>query len=328
MTHETRKVPKAALNFAVGEFELGDNGDGAKSAPFRMVARSGKPIEHWYWGNVVHDLSGMRLAKGRIPIDYCHDDKEIVGYANHFNSDSGDLVVEGALVPFKESDRATEIIHKQKQGVPYEASINFGGDGIRLENVPEGMSTQVNGYAFSGPGVVVRQWPLRGVAICPYGADQNTSTEFEQGQEVAVEIMETEAMSEELKPEVENEQPVSEVVEAAVDDAEPVADDNAEAEPVAAEAVEAEPVAENLSQRHVEGAKFLEAFGDQGGVWFAQGLSFEDASQKFVEALKAENAELRQRLNAQSSFGETEPVHFSTGEVKTKSPVIRIAGRR
>jgi hypothetical protein len=169
-------IPARACVMGVGEFAIGDNGENAKTAPLSMKARSGQPIEHWYWGRVVHDLSGMRLAKNRVAVDYCHDDKEIVGYLNKFDATSGDLMASGALVPFKDNDRATEIAHKMKAGVPYEASINFGGDGIKLEDVPEGMVAQVNGYAFAGPGVIVREWPLRGVAVCPYGADQNTES--------------------------------------------------------------------------------------------------------------------------------------------------------
>ena len=169
-------IPAAACAFTVSEVEFGDNGEGAKSAPVKLVARTGKPIEHWFWGRIVHDLAGMRMHKPRLPIDYAHDSKEVLGYLNRFDITSGDLVVSGALVPFKDSDRATEIMHKTRAGVPYEASINFGGDGIKVEDVPEGFVTQVNGFEFSGPGVVVREWPLRGVAICPYGADANTST--------------------------------------------------------------------------------------------------------------------------------------------------------
>lgn len=169
-------IPAKACTLSIGEFTLGDNGEGAKSAPVKLVARSGKPIEHWFWGRVVHDLSGMRLHKSRLPIDYVHDDKEILGYLNHFAVENGDLVVSGALVPYKESDRASEIMHKYRQGVPYEASINFGGDGIKVQEIMQGQVAEVNGYQFDGPGVIVREWPLRGVAICPYGADQNTDS--------------------------------------------------------------------------------------------------------------------------------------------------------
>jgi hypothetical protein len=38
------------------------------------------------------------------------------------------------------------------------------------------MVAPVNGYQFEGPGIIVREWPLRGVAICPYGADANTES--------------------------------------------------------------------------------------------------------------------------------------------------------
>jgi hypothetical protein len=179
MTHEPKdfsRIPASACTLIVGEFELGDNGEKAKTAPVRLVARSGKPIEHWFWGRIVHDLAGMHLHKSRIPIDYVHDSKEVVGYLNRFDIQSGDLVTSGALVPYKDTDRATEIIYKHGQGVPYEASINFGGDGIKIEEVPEGFVSQVNGFTFEGPGVIVREWPLRGVAICPYGADMHTES--------------------------------------------------------------------------------------------------------------------------------------------------------
>lgn len=171
-----KSIPANACLLSVGEITVKDNGEGAKTAPISLVARSGKPIEHWFWGKVVHDLAGMRLNKKRVAIDYCHDDKEIIGYLNHFDSASGDLVTSGALVPFKDSDRATEIIHKQRAGIPYEASINFGGDGIKVEEVAEGQVAQVNGYMLDGPAVIIREWPLRGVAICPYGADENTES--------------------------------------------------------------------------------------------------------------------------------------------------------
>jgi len=171
-----RSIPAEACRMQVGEFALGDNGEDAKTAPVRLVARSGKPIEHWFWGRVVHDLAGMQMHKSRLTIDYAHDDKEIVGYLNKFETEDGDLVASGALVPFKDNDRATEIVHKSKAGVPYEASINFGGEGIKIQELGAGELAQVNGYEFEGPGMVIREWPLRGVAICPYGADMNTDS--------------------------------------------------------------------------------------------------------------------------------------------------------
>jgi len=63
------------------------------------------------------------------------------------------------------------------------------------------------------------------------------------------------------------------------------------------------------------GETFLAAFGDKGGVWFAQGKSFEEAQNLFladvkaeVESLKQANEELRQQLTA--NRGEAAPVSF------------------
>lgn len=330
MSDEQRKteaVPAAALRFTIGEFELGDNGEDSKTAPFRMVARSGQPIEHWYWGSVVHDLDGVRLnGRNRIPIDYAHDEKEVIGYANHFDTGTGDLVATGALVPFGKSDRATEIIHKQKNGVPYEASINFGGDGIQIERLSEGQTTTVNGRQFSGPGTIIRQWPLRGIAVCPYGADGNTSTEFSTDDKVNVEVRECEMSDEQVKQ--ENEQPELEASSEAVEDVQEVETDIAAEAAEESAAVEAEPVAVEMSAPS-EGQRFLDAFGDKGGVWFAQGKTFAEAQELFTADLIAERDELRSRLDAIQSDGEVEPVKFSESKPpKAKNKLIRFRGQQ
>ena len=320
-------VPVSALRFTAGEFQLGDNGGDAKTAPFRMVARSGQPIEHWYWGRVVHDMSGVQ-HKGRCPIDYAHSDTEVIGYANHFETGAAGLEVSGALVPYKDNDRATEVIYKQKNGVPYEASINFGGGGIRMENVAEGDQTEVNGYTFDGPGVVVREWPLRGVAICPYGADANTSTTFTNDEQVEVEFMAKTTKSDELE------------AAAVAVEKEPVTDKATEAVVVTTELSATTAAVEEAApdvtlkddqpeEEKPEGLRFLEAFGPQGGVWFALGMSFDEAQVQYVAKLKEENEQLKAKLDASSLSGEREPVAFSEAKSDTKKqPLIRISGKQ
>lgn len=320
MDSETRPIPLSALRFTVGDFDLGNNGDDAKTAPFRMVARSGKPIDHWFWGRVVHDLSGMQ-HKNRVPIDYVHDDKEVIGYANHFDVTDGDLVVSGALVPYKDNDRASEIVHKFRSGVPYEASINFGGDGIEIENIPEGTTADVNGYSFSGPGVIVRHWPLRGIAVCPYGADANTTSEFSNDKTVNVRYRDMANQ----KPEAAqllSEDP-SAVEGAPVED---TAETEAPAEETAAEVVEAEPTPEATDLRQ-EGKRFVEKFGDIGAVWFVDGLSFDEARDKYEEDLVRQIEDLKSKLAVQTS-GESEPASYSEAKPLKSKNFVRIAGRK
>ena len=118
---EKRDVPIDALRFGVSEFEIGSNGDGAKTAPVKVLARSKEPVNHWYWGRVVHDMAGMKTHKPRLALDYCHDDDEIIGYLNNFNTEDGSLRASGAITPFTQDDRASEVLYKWREGVPYEA---------------------------------------------------------------------------------------------------------------------------------------------------------------------------------------------------------------
>jgi hypothetical protein len=327
-------IPASACTLVVGEFELGDNGAGAKSAPVKLVARSGKPIEHWFWGRVVHDLAGMRLHKPRLPIDYVHDAKEVIGYLNKFDTSSGDLVTTGALVPFKDSDRATEILHKTREGVPYEASINFGGDGLKIQEIPDGQVADVNGYKLDGPAVIVREWPLRGVAICPYGADMNTeSTSLTNKSVFAASVItapEPEATTKDLtnmSNPVEVEAKV-EAPEAATEQAQtPVEEKPAEAAPVEkpAEAVEAaqtegeaqEPApAKELTRE--EFTKIADEFGAEIAVQTVRdGGDYSTALRLHADALKSENNALRAELAAAKESSTGQPAKV----VEAKKPV-------
>jgi hypothetical protein len=326
-----REIPASACTLIVGEFAIGDNGQGAKSAPVRLVARSGKAIDHWFWGRIVHDLAGMHMHKSRVPIDYCHDSKEIIGYLNRFETADGDLVTSGALTPWKDSDRATEIIHKAAQGVPYEASINFGGDGIKIQELREGETAEVNGASFDGPGVIVREWPLRGVAICPYGADANTSSDLMAGHNArnyaaTVLSAEPEAEKEETQMIATVETPAQvETPEAVIDQTDEL---NQEPETVETEpegeadkgeaseleavdpypAVEPEPVEEEPEPKPAdlsrdEFLRIVDRFGaDVAAATVKDGGDYASAMQLHLEALEAENAALRAQV-AESSAG-------------------------
>lgn len=310
-------IPASACCFAGGTIEFGDNGDGAKSAPIRLLARSGQPIQHWFWGRVVHDMAGMHLSKPRIALDYVHDPKDVIGYANHMTADNNGLVLEGALTPVKENDRASEIIAKAKAGVPYEASINFGGDGIKVEQVDEGEVAFVNGYEFAGPGVVIREWPLRGTAVCPYGADQNTSATFAPGDTFSASVCETVKPMEAAMADQTNEAVTS---AAATPEAEPV-DATPPEELAGASPVEDAPVAEepapepeseptpDASDPRTEFAALKEEFGAEiAAEVFANGGGHAEATKMAMDNMAAEIADLREKLAATSLDVGSDPV--------------------
>jgi hypothetical protein len=326
------EVPASACRLAIGEIEVSDaNGDTAKTAPFKMIARSGRPIEHPWWGRVAHDLEGMELpSNGRVPVDYAHTD-EVIGYANRFSTDSGDLVGSGALVPYGESDRAHEVIYKGRNGVPWQASISFGGSGIKLERVPENKTARVNGYDLAGPAIIVRKWPLRAIAVCHQGADQWTQTEFAAGETIHVDFIQEEvAMPQEMPVQAtiataEVIQPASDALPTQEIPVEATADLST-AEEVATPATDATTVEADRALRRLEGERFSASFGQRAGHYFLQGLSFAEALEQHLAWQANEIDRLTQLVSARAnSMGEDAPVTF--GEAippKKKEPAFKM----
>ena len=312
---QTKQVPLKALNFA-SEFHFGDNGEDAKSAPVSILAVSSEPKNHWYWGKCVHDMSGMQ-HKDRIPLDYCHNSFDIIGYANNFEVSNDGVRVTGALTPYKD-DRATEVLYKAKQGVPYEASVNFAA-GLVIEDVGEGMEVEVNGQVFEGPGVVFRKWTLRGVAICPYGEDSNTAAEFAANKD-SEKTIEVQTMT--TKKIIKKASEFSEENKTEETTAEPEATDNADGVEATetAEETQTEPetqadtpeteTPEGSETQSVEGDSsnsefssaaqpFIKAFGEvKGSMYFCQGKTMEQATMQFAKEVQAENVELKAEVKS------------------------------
>ena len=324
---QSMKVPMHALQFAAGQFEFGDNGEDAKTAPVHIVALSGKPLDHCWFGPTIQDLSVMK-HKNRIAIDYLHDLNQIVGYINKFDISDNQLKLDGAMIPFKDNDRATEIIHKQREGIPYEASIYFPpsrpGE-LKIERLEEGETAEVNGQKVKGPMTIFRQWTLRGVAICPYGADAGTRTfiQSDADKEVQVEIIEKE---EEIMGEN-----LTDVERQAAEEEAARQESAAQAEKERVESLAKQSAAEQkqkelADKNRAEFKQFVEEFGDKAADYFAKGLTFVEASKAHTTHLKGEIVRLEKEKKETQAAKESgaEGVDFDGGgdepKLNIKSP--------
>lgn len=271
----TRKVPVGALRFDAGKLAVTTADDKSNKHPVSLLARTVQPVDHWFWGRVVHDFSGMKSAAS-IPIDYCHDDDEIMGYIDQFTVGGDGLTTSGFLVGFKPDDMVAEVTSKAAAGVPYQASIYFDSDNAVIEEVPAGMAVQVNGGAFHGPGIVFRQWMLRGVAICPYGYDAGTEARFNQSRDgdVAVQFTKGTAMADNDRP---------------------------------------------------SGQKFIEAFGTNGAVWFAEGKTFEQAQALHMGEMSKSNATLTEQVGKLTAELKTATDSAAKFEADAKTAAAKLA---
>lgn len=103
-----------------------------------------------------------------------------------------------------------------------------------------------------------------------------------------------------------------------------------EAEQPVAE-VQTEPAAEPAAaSSRSEAARFREAFGDQGAIWYSEDKTFEECRTlelaKLREELTAKDEaieSLKQRLSAMDGQGESEPVDFDAPEQKQRKSFVR-----
>lgn len=323
---QTKEVPANACTFRCGEFEFAEAAADAKTFPFSMKARSGGIINHWYWGRIVHDMSGMTLRKPTCPIDYDHCSWYLIGVGQKFKADNSGLQVDGQLVALKadSDDKAYEVAMKAKLGVPYEASIDWRGQGIVIEELGEGATAQVNGETVSGPLTIVRKWPLRSVAVTPYGQDSDTRTEF----------------SDKSGKPTDEDKKVTVCLFSATGDANVIPATSTS--PAASSQQHSEtPAPSGISLETIK--QFNEAFGTKAGEYLAAGLQFSDAKLKFADeriaAVEAENKLLKEAAEksagsnhaateAAKLLGEQKPVEAGKGldasGKKTFSDLFRV----
>lgn len=331
-TNSEPKAPAEAFRFATSELQFAAaDKDKPGIHPVKMVARTGGVINHWWFGPSVHDLAGMRIHKKSIPIDYVHGEE--IGYIDQWSTESGDLVLSGALVPTDQpNDLANKLIQRASGGVPYEASIDWQDD-YTAEDLPRGKQAEVNGRTIDGPATIFRQWSLRGVAICPYGADKNTVSKFSKRQ-----TKEGDMPTKDVKQDAATK--LSDAEAGAGTDVKEQAQANAAGNgtreaTATASTTASEAPAETVPGGRKECQRFVQAFGATDGAnWYVQGLSFEEANAKFTQKLREENESMKQKMAAfAAAAGEAEPVSPSGGDKpggekkKGLASAVKIAGR-
>ena len=309
-----KQIEASKLIFSSSELEFAaiKNKDGDEAVDrmsVKLVVRTNTPVNTWF-GNIIHDHSGM-FSKKKVPLDWVHD-APLVGFLDKFEISNKEIVCRGEIVSVEEGDQASTIIKQTKAGIPFESSIYYGGQGLEMEEIAEDKSVTVNGKKFHGPGMVMRKWPLRGVAICPYGADNKTSVNalsekvvsvlFLNGDNEMADNNDANKKADELKLKEEK-------LKLKLKEAEDKKlKDNLEKKKKA----DAEST-QMKSSDGFTGQAFIEAYGSNGGVWFAEGKSFAEAGTLYIRKLQDRVDGLEKKLNS-LDLGGDEEVEFNDDE--------------
>ena len=109
-------------------------------------------------------------SKERVPLDYNHNEEEVIGYVENFQCSADAITADGVvLIGDDSSDAAKTFAQNIDGGVPFEASAFLDlseAEGVELEDG-------------------VTEWSgalIRGVAICPYGTDRKTTVSLRLGE--------------------------------------------------------------------------------------------------------------------------------------------------
>jgi hypothetical protein len=314
-------MPEGVIAFALGDAEAG------KNVPVTIVALSGDVLTHWFWGRIVLDLAGMTRHKDRLPLDWCHDPDQIVGYLDALDTTNGRLGCKGFITPTEEGDRATKIVNQSRAGVPFEASVYW--EPGRIDYLDSGFTATVNGREVEGPCYIATQWRLRGVAVCPWGVDPNTSTQF-SGRAAAQRPI-TIHPHQGVPMSTANPNPTPGPTPAPGSAPAPQSKPEAFSADAGAQTVPA-PVTPSGDGRQADGAKFMQTFGEQrGALYFAKGMSFEQATQEHLK-WQAQQIEQLSAKPSTPATGGAAPVPFDAADAnqpKTSfASAFRLAGKK
>ncbi|XXJ20010.1 hypothetical protein ACR42D_10775 [Desulfovibrio caledoniensis] len=143
---------------------------GNENGEFAILAYTGKVIDWWWMDPFVIDLSGMALAKNKVPALLEHvREWRVGGIDSGTASDSGFLVTGN----FLSNDIAQGVRRDAADGYPWQASI--GVQALRVEVLKEGESAEVNGTTVDGPIDIWRKASVFETSFCSFGADDDTA---------------------------------------------------------------------------------------------------------------------------------------------------------
>jgi len=158
---------------AAGE---GEDGEGETAPKFAMVAyRGGKMRPAGWGGDVVLDLAGTKIGKGKRPALLFHNHRQPVGHfeENGIVNDGKTIKAEGVLSV--ESEEQQQIIQSSRAGFPWKASIGAAPDWSKVEFVEAGDSRTINGKLQRGPFTYVKAAHVHEVSFVTIAGDDTSS---------------------------------------------------------------------------------------------------------------------------------------------------------
>jgi len=200
-TH-TVSIPASAFRFVDDDKEavhvVDDSKEGEDKKPqLKMTAYSGKPVmNHWYWGNLIMNVEGVRFNADKYPILQDHMTTEKIAFTGKPKTDNNKIEIDPESTTFVDTEYANEFIKLSKQGFPYQASV-FAIPKI-IKRVERGEEVTVNGMAYKDIDSIFDVWEFKEASVCVFGHDSNTvSSAFAKGdtvEDITIDVIESQKL--------------------------------------------------------------------------------------------------------------------------------------
>jgi len=291
------QAPANACQFILEDAVKFAQGD--KKGIVKLIGYRGSIINHWYWGNLAFDFSGLHFDKPRTPGLIDHDTSKRLTY-----STSREIEPETYITgPFLENANAQELANDIKEGFPFQASLSLIPEIV--EQVAEGQSVEVNGNKLKGPGAVFRKAAIMEISAVVFGAFSNTESTAlsDNNKNVKFEIKEI------LMPKTEEKTKLT---------LDQFKTENTELH----EQVFAAGIAEGekkVTDRFERLKKVCDGDNELLVNCFAEGIDTADAMQKKIEKLSADNTELKEKLSKPPAVKSSQKIDPAVQEFSDKA---------
>lgn len=207
-------------------------------------------------------------SKDRVPLDYNHNEEEVIGYVENFQCTADAITADGVvLIGDDSSDAAKTFAQNIDGGVPFEASAFL--------DLSEAESVELEDGVTEWSGALIR-----GVAICPYGTDRKTTVSLKLGETNFVVRLKNKSSNNEDE-EMDEEKKVS---------------------------IEDQKKDDSKNPREELEAMIEEFGLERGVEFFRRGITIEEAREEDYQSLKAERLQAEEKDKTQcAATSEEEP---------------------